>query len=82
MNEQIISVAEAKKHVSEILGEVAYSKKRILITRRGRPMARIIPVDETRQHLGDVKGWLDENDPFFRTIDSIILKRKNISHEF
>jgi hypothetical protein len=29
-------------------------------------MARIIPVDEMDQHLGDVKGWLDENDPFFK----------------
>ena len=82
MNEQIISVAEAKKHFSEILGEVAYSKKLILITRRGQPMARIIPVDETSQHLGDIKGWLDENDLFLELLIPLFLKTKSISHKF
>ena len=76
MTEQTISVAEAKKHFSEVLGKVAYNKKRILITKRGQPMARIVPVDEADKNLGDVKGWLDEDDPFFNIMDSIILNRK------
>ena len=40
MNEESINVAKAKKHLSELLGRVAYEKQQILITKRGKPMAR------------------------------------------
>ena len=76
MNEQTISVAEAKKRFSELLGKVAYGKKQILITKRGQPMARLVPVDHSEKHLADVKGWLDEKDPFFDMIHQIIENRK------
>ena len=79
MNEQTISVAEAKKHFSELLGKVAYGKEQILITKRGQPMARLVPADHSERHLGDVKGWLDEKDPFFDTIDRSIENRKRHS---
>jgi hypothetical protein len=45
-------------------------------------MARIIPVDETSQHLGDIKGWLDENDLFLELLIPLFLKTKSISHKF
>ena len=77
MNEQTINVADAKKRFSELLGKVAYGKERIVITKRGRPMARLVPAEQPEMHLGDVKGWLDENDPFFATIDSIVQNRDN-----
>ena len=77
MNEQTISVAEAKKHLSELLGKVAYGNEQILITKRGRPMARLVPAEQSERHLGEVKGWLDENDPFFKTINGIIRNRKS-----
>jgi len=38
-------------------------------------MARLVPADELDMHLCDAKGWLDNNDPFFETIDRIILDR-------
>jgi prevent-host-death family protein len=79
MTEQTISVAEAKKHFSELLGKVAYGKEQILITKRGEPMARLVPADRSEKHLGDVKGWLDEKDPFFDAIDRIIEDRKKHS---
>lgn len=77
MNEQTINVADAKKRFSELLGKVAYGKERIVITKRGRPMARLVPAEEPEEHLGDVKGWLDENDSFFGIIDSIVQSRNN-----
>ena len=77
MNEETVNIAEAKKHFSELLGQVAFGKKRILITKRGRPMARLVPVDERNLHLGHAKGWLDDNDPFFDTIDRIVHDRSN-----
>ena len=75
MTEERVNVAKAKKHFSELLGQVAFGKKRILITKRGKPMARLVPADELDMHLCDAKGWLENNDPFFDTIDRIILDR-------
>jgi len=75
MPEESINVAEAKKHFSELLGQVAYGKKQILITKRGKPMARLVPADEPNMHLGKAKGWLDGDDPFFDDIDRIITDR-------
>ena len=75
MSEERVNVAKAKKHFSELLGQVAFGKKRILITKRGKPMARLVPADELDMHLCDAKGWLENNDPFFDTIDRIILDR-------
>ncbi len=77
MEEQTVSVAEAKKHFSELLGKVAYGKEQILITKRGLPMVRLVPVEQSERHLGEVKGWLDENDPFFDTINGIVRNRKS-----
>ena len=76
MSEQTISVAEAKKHLSELLGKVAFGKERILITKRGKPMARLVPAEQEDNHLSKARGWLDDNDPFFEGIDQIIRDRK------
>jgi len=70
------TVAEAKAHFSELLGEVAHTGRSVLITKRGRPMAKLVPVDaDERPHLATVKGWLDEDDPFFTAIDEIVAER-------
>ena len=77
MNEQTISVAEAKKTFSELLGKVAFRKERIIITKKGRPMACLVPAEQSVGHLGDIKGWLDENDSFFETMNNIVQNRKD-----
>lgn len=70
-----ISVAEAKKHLSELLGRVAYGGEQIVITKRGKPLARLVPATAESEHLADAKGWLDDEDDFFNTIDQIIEHR-------
>jgi len=60
-----------KKHFSEILSRVAYRKERILLTKRGKPMARLVPVEEDKEHLADANGWLDSRDSFFGNIKRI-----------
>ena len=75
MTEETMNVAEAKKHFSEILGRVAYRKERILLTKRGKPMARLVPVEDHKQHLADARGWLDDDDPFFNSIERIVENR-------
>ena len=75
MNEKTINVAEAKKHFSDLLSQVAYGGKQILITKRGRPMARLVPANETDKHLSEARGWLEDDHPFFEAIDRIVRSR-------
>jgi antitoxin (DNA-binding transcriptional repressor) of toxin-antitoxin stability system len=57
------------------VGQVVFGKKHILITKRGKPMARLVPADEIDLHLLNAKGWLEDDDPFFNIIDRIIQER-------
>ncbi len=71
-----LNVAEAKARLSELLGRVAHGGETILITRRGKPMARLVPMGtEEIQPLAKVQGWLEDDDPFFAVIDSIVEDR-------
>ncbi|HXH40095.1 MAG TPA: type II toxin-antitoxin system Phd/YefM family antitoxin [Thermoanaerobaculia bacterium] len=75
--EETINVAEAKKQLSTLLGRVAFGKETILIMRRGRPMARLIPPDDepVEPGLGAVRGWLSGDDPFLAAVDEIVTAR-------
>src|SRR3989304_1652134 len=72
-----ISVADAKRGFSDLLGRVAYGGETILITRRGRPMAILAPVEpEEREPLGQWRrGFLDNDDPFFEIIEEVVAAR-------
>lgn len=70
------TVAEAKARFSELIGDVAHGGRSVLITKRGRPMAKLVPVHApARPHLAKVKGWLDRDDPFFQAMDEIVAER-------
>jgi len=43
---QGLNVAEAKKKFSELLARVAFKGERFVITRRGKPMAALIGLDD------------------------------------
>jgi prevent-host-death family protein len=75
--EETITAAEAKKRILTLLRRVAFGKKTILITSRGRPMAKLIPPDAepVEQGLGTVRGWLSDNDPFLTAVDEIVTAR-------
>ena len=75
MNQETISIAEAKRTFSELLGKVAYGKKRIVITKRGKPMALLSPSDEADSTTFQCKGWVNESDPFFSAVDQIVQER-------
>ena len=44
-------MAEAKAHLSEILERVSDGQE-VLLTKRGKPIARVIPVERTSNILG------------------------------
>jgi prevent-host-death family protein len=73
-----VSVATAKNHLSELLGRVAYGGETVLITRRGRPMAKLVPPDFVApgDGLADVKGWVDDDHPFLAAVNDIVAARR------
>jgi prevent-host-death family protein len=78
MTTKEVSVAEAKKHFSDLLGRVAYRGERITISKRGKPVAVLVPAAEVRDQKGmnEIKGWLEPSDPFFEIMDQIISDRQ------
>ncbi len=44
-----ISVAEVKSHLSEIVSKVAYTHKRVIITKRDKPIAALIDLKDLNQ---------------------------------
>lgn len=72
-----VNVAEAKRRLSDLLGRVAYGGETVLITRRGRPMARLVPPVSTgaSEGLAEVQGWLRNEDPFFGRVDEVVAAR-------
>jgi prevent-host-death family protein len=70
-----VSTAEAKATLSALIGMVAFGRERVVIERRGRPLAVLVGVDEAEQlpHLPSAAprrrgalalagGWSDIDD--------------------
>ena len=74
---QNVSIADARQHLSEILGKVAYGGEAFVITKKGRPMAQLTPLPASKskakkpKSLGDIKGWIPNDDPFFAALEMI-----------
>jgi prevent-host-death family protein len=73
--QKTLSVAEARQRFAEVLGKVAYASEEFIITRKGKPVAKIIPyVASAGDHprtLAEIKGWVDAEDNFFQALASI-----------
>jgi prevent-host-death family protein len=41
-----VSTAEARKNLSEILSRAAYGKERVVVTRHGKGIAAIVPLED------------------------------------
>ena len=82
--ENVRSVADAKKHLSELMSRVAYNHERFLIERRGKPMAALVSADDlvrleeqsrpTRGLLAAVGACADFEE-FDAMIENIYLQR-------
>src|SRR5215468_8818908 len=48
-----LSVAEAKRRFSDVLGSVRHRGERVVVERRGRPIAAIVPLDDLARLEGE-----------------------------
>lgn len=53
-----ISSAEVRVNLSEVLNRAAYGKERIVLTRRGKELAAIVPIDDL-ELLEDIENQID-----------------------
>ena len=70
---QQISVHEAKTHLSRLLRQ-ATAGEDIVITRSGRPVARLVPVEEERPVFGIDEGRFIVPDDFDAPLDEELLR--------
>lgn len=70
-----VPAGEFKRRLSEFLGRVLFRKERLVITRRGKPVAQVCPPDEGHAHIGQTRGWLEDSDSFFSIMDRIVSDR-------
>ncbi len=42
----LVSSAEAREQISELINRTAYAKERIVITRRGKRVAAVVPLED------------------------------------
>ncbi len=57
-----ISASDFKARCLALLDEVAETKETLVVTKRGKPVARVVPVDEPRSLLGTVECLVDDEE--------------------
>ena len=57
-----ISTVEARKRFAEVLNRVAHDKERVILTRRGKELVAVVPIEEVR-FLGELEQRLDLRRP-------------------
>lgn len=50
-----MSTVEARENFSELINQAAYGKKRIVLTRRGKPLVAVISMEDLN-HLAEVEA--------------------------
>jgi len=79
-----MGVAEVKRRFADVMAEVVYTKRRIVVERRGRPMVAIVPLEgeiDTRtpgQRLAAVIGFGGEDaEEFAREMEAVLEARRD-----
>lgn len=53
-----LSTIDARKNFSDLLNRAAYGKERVILTRRGKPLAAIVPIEDI-ETLEEIEDRLD-----------------------
>jgi len=69
-----ISALKARQNLGELLEEVYYQNDHVIIKRRDKAMAVLIPV-------GEYEAWLAQREQDFQVFDEIRAKNRGVSEE-
>ncbi len=81
---KVVSVAEAKSHFSEYASKVAYAGEKFLITKRGKPLAALVSIEdlksirinEEEKGLSEIIGKWENFEEIEDNINKIYSSRK------
>ena len=62
MTQRRIAAAEFKAKCLALLDEVAEMKETLVVTKRGKPVARVVPVEEPRSLVGSVTFHISDEE--------------------
>ena len=65
--EQTIQASEFKARCLSLIDEVAATRTSLIVTKRGRPVAKLVPLDEPPSTLGSVTLIADDDADYFST---------------
>ena len=72
MSKQSVSTSELKVHCAKIIEQVSRGRGPVIITKRGRPVAQLIPIAGARPSLfGFAKGCITINDDILEPVDVV-----------
>ena len=62
MTTRAVSATEFKAKCLALLDEVARNQESLVVTKRGKPVARVVPVEEPRSLIGSVKFLVSDEE--------------------
>lgn len=70
MTGKVVQASTFKAHVLALLDEVARTHQPITVTKHGKPIARLVPLEPTSPLLGSVTLLSDDDEDYFSTGES------------
>ncbi len=73
MDNSTISTSELKAHCSKIISDIANKRAAVVITKHGRPVARIVPLDDEEpiSLFGFAKGGITIHGDIVEPLDVV-----------
>lgn len=62
MAQRTIPASEFKANCLALLDEVAGQRRSLVVTKRGKPVARVVPIDKPRSLIGTVEYLVDDDE--------------------
>jgi len=69
----IVNVHEAKTNLSRLL-EAAAAGEEIIIAKAGKPVAKLVPIEQPKREPGRLKGLIQWSDTFFDPLPDDVLE--------
>jgi prevent-host-death family protein len=67
MDETTVKASVFKARCLALLDDVARTRRTIVVTKRGRPVAKLVPLDQHQPTMGSVTLLADDDEAYFST---------------